>query len=132
MQTAESLDWLLDQFANGTPHVSAAVLASVDGMTKARSSGFTSGQADSYGAVLSGIVSLTEGAATQFGAKNPWLKLVQVEVSGLWLFALRAGSNSLLGVLAGEGCDVGVVGHEMSRLVKAVPDDLGTPTREAG
>jgi predicted regulator of Ras-like GTPase activity (Roadblock/LC7/MglB family) len=58
MTRGSRLDWLLVDFARGTPGVLAAVVMSVDGLPLAASDGVDDTLADQLSAAASGLISL--------------------------------------------------------------------------
>ncbi|MDX3763020.1 ATP-binding protein [Streptomyces mirabilis] len=70
--------------------------------------------ADHLSALVSGIVSLTQNAADTYGFRG--MKLVVIEMLDGFMMVNHMRDGSCLGVLAGEGCDIGLVGYEMAVL----------------
>ncbi|MFD3455850.1 roadblock/LC7 domain-containing protein [Streptomyces sp. NPDC058691] len=115
MTTAvQSFGWLISDFVRTTDGVTDAVAVSSDGLLMAASERLTRDRADHLAAVVSGITSLAQNAATAHGFHG--MKLVMIEMLGGFMMVGRIRDGSCLGVLAGEGCDIGLVGYEMSVL----------------
>ncbi|MEU6340163.1 roadblock/LC7 domain-containing protein [Streptomyces sp. NPDC046977] len=115
MTTAvQSFGWLISDFVRTTDGVTDAVAVSSDGLLMAASERLTRDRADHLAAVVSGITSLAQNAATAHGFHG--MKLVMIEMLGGFMMVGRVRDGSCLGVLSSEGCDVGLVGYEMSVL----------------
>lgn len=128
--TAENVQWLLEEFVERTGGVAHAVTVSADGLCIAHSSTLHKDYADHLAAITSGIVSLTEGTATQFGCA-PVLQTT-VQMNGLYLLLMSISDGSHLAVLASDESDIGAVGFGMVRLVEQVGESAFTPElREA-
>ncbi len=107
------LGWFVANFAQQAPGVRHAAVVSSDGLLLAMSYGLDRASADQLSAIASGLASLTRGAARCFAAGA--VHQVMVEMDNLMVMAISDGS--CLAVLAELGCDVGLVGYEMSMLV---------------
>jgi predicted regulator of Ras-like GTPase activity (Roadblock/LC7/MglB family) len=112
--TVESFGWLVSEFVRTTDGVADAVAVSSDGLLMAASDSLGRDRAEHLAAVVSGITSLAQNAATAHGFHG--MKLVMVEMLGGFFMVGRIRDGSCLGVLAAEGCDVGLVGYEMAVL----------------
>jgi hypothetical protein len=113
---ATGFGWLLDTFARTVPGVRYALVVSADGLLMAMSGGLDRTTGDQLAAIVSGISSLTRGAARHLGTGD--VRQAVVEMDGAHLFAMAVGEGSVLAVLADPECDVGVVGFEMATLVQ--------------
>ena len=115
MTTAvQNFGWLISEFARTADGVTDAVAVSADGLLMAASDSLGRDRADHLAAVVSGITSLAQNAATVHGFHG--MKLVMIEMLGGFLMVGRIRDGSCLGVLAAEGCDVGLVGYGMAVL----------------
>lgn len=123
------LGWLLSGLVERVPHTRSAVLLSSDGLKKAVS-GLDVQSAEQLAAIASGLFSLARGTGIKFDG-NDVVRQVIVELDGTVLFVASAGSGSVLAVLAGRETDAGVLGYEMSQLIKSVRPFLATATRSA-
>jgi predicted regulator of Ras-like GTPase activity (Roadblock/LC7/MglB family) len=123
------LSWLLSGLIERVPYTRSALLLSSDGLKKAFY-GLNSDSADHLAAIASGLFSLVCSAGTQFGARSG-VRQVVAELDDVLLFVSAAGSGAVLAVLAGRDADAGVLGYEMSQLVKSVRPYLGTPPRQS-
>lgn len=109
-----SFGWLVSEFVRTTDGVTDAVAVSSDGLLMAASDSLGRDRADHLAAIVSGITSLAQNAATAHGFHG--MKLVMIEMFGGFLMVGRIRDGSCLGVLAADGCDVGLVGYEMAVL----------------
>lgn len=121
------LTWLLRGLIERVPHSRSAVLLTADGLTSA-AHGLETDAADQLSAIASGLFSMARGAATRFGGGDG-VRQVVAELDTALLFVSSAGSGSVLAVLAGREADAGVLGYEMSQLVKSVRPFLAAPAR---
>lgn len=125
-------DWLLESFVQSTEGVRAAVAVSADGLLLARSAAISTDDADQLSAAVSGMVSLSRGAAVRFGGNE--LKLVMVEMRDCLMIISSITEGSCLCVLAAEACDVGLIGYKITLLAEraatmVVPGNTGGPNR---
>ncbi|HEY6424179.1 MAG TPA: roadblock/LC7 domain-containing protein [Pseudonocardiaceae bacterium] len=111
---AQRFNWLLANFVRQTDGVIDAVAVSSDGLLMAKSEGLDRAAADQLAAIVSGITGLARGASRRFGFAG--LRLVMIEMNGGFLIVSAVSYGSSFGVLLSEGCDVGLVGYEMSVL----------------
>jgi len=81
----------------------------------AMSDGVERTQGDQMAAIVSGLSSLTRGAARQLGGGA--VRQAIVEMDHLFLFTTSISDGSVLAVVADATCDVGLVGYEMTLLV---------------
>jgi hypothetical protein len=108
--------WLLDNFVRSVPGVRHAIVVSADGLLMAVSGGMDRTAGDQLAAIVSGISSLTRGAARHLGSGD--VRQAVIEMSGAYLFCMAVGEGSVLSVSADPDCDAGVVGYEMALLVR--------------
>lgn len=125
--TEPTLGWLVSAFTQDVPGVTHAVLVSTDGLLVAASDSLPRDRADQLSALTAGLASLTVGAAQLFTA-GPVLQSV-IEMAGGFLLVMSVGDGSHLAVLAAAGCDIGLVGYEMTLLVDRVGRMVDTPAR---
>jgi predicted regulator of Ras-like GTPase activity (Roadblock/LC7/MglB family) len=116
------LDWLLSSFARQVPDVAHAIAVSGDGLRLARSADLPIDMADQLSAVISGLASLTFGAARVMSAGH--VRQTIVDMDGGVMLVMSVGDRALVGVLAASGCDLGQVGYETAMLVHRVADAL--------
>lgn len=125
--TESSLGWLVSAFTNEVPGVAHAVLVSADGLMVAASERLPRDRADQLSAMAAGLSSLTVGAAHLFSAGRVVQSVIEMEHGFLLLMSVGDGSH--LAVLAAAGCDIGLVGYEMTLLVDRVGRMVDTPVR---
>ncbi len=113
---ASNLNWLVDNFVEKVPGVVDTVVVSSDGLLMAMSPGIGRAGGDQLAAVASGLTSLTAGAARCFGGGD--VDQVIVELRQGYMLFMSISDGSSLAVLATKACDAGMVGYEMSMLVK--------------
>ncbi|GAA1791347.1 roadblock/LC7 domain-containing protein [Planosporangium flavigriseum] len=126
---ATDLTWLLSSLVQRVPHTRSALLLSSDGLKKA-AHGLDPDSADHLAAIASGLFSLARSAGNRFSGGNG-VRQVLAELDETLLFVSSAGSGAVLAVLAARGADAGVLGYEMSQLVKSVRPYLATPARHS-
>lgn len=126
---AGQLDWLMASFARQVPDVAHAITVSGDGLRLACSADLPVDQADHLSAVISGLASLTFGAARVMQAGQ--VRQTIVDMDGGVMIVMAVGDRALLGVLAAPGCDLGQVGYETAMLVHRVADALDPLPRDA-
>jgi len=124
------LGWLLRGLVEHVPHTRSAVLLSADGLATA-AYGLDPDLADQLSAIASGLFSLARTAAVRFGGSDG-VRQVVAELDDRLLFVSSAGYGSVLTVLADRETDAGVLGYEMSQLVKSVRPFLAMPARQSG
>lgn len=122
-----SLDWVLTSFARHVPDVAHAITVSADGLRLACSADLPIDLADQLAAVISGLASLTIGAARLMSAGQ--VRQTIVDMDGGTVLIMTVGHRALLGVLAAPGCDLGQVGYETATLVQRVADVLEPASR---
>lgn len=113
-EEAKNFNWLLLQFVDSTDGVQEAIAVSSDGLLLAASAGRQRENVDQFAAIISGLISLTGGAATCFEFDE--VEQVIVEMSGGYLFVTTIGDGSTLGVVAERDCDIGLIAYEMTLL----------------
>ena len=112
---AQNINWLVANFVKQVPGVQEAVVVSSDGLPMAKSEGLDRDAADRFAAVASGLIGLAYGAAGRFGGGA--VNEVIIEMENAFLFVTGISDGSSLAVVAAGGCDVGLVGFEMTVLV---------------
>ena len=97
-EEARSFSWLLNGFVEKTAGVTDAVAVSSDGLLMAMSSSLTRASAEQLAAIISGLVSLGNGASTCFGFEG--LEQVIVTMRRGFLFVSSISDGSCLGVVS--------------------------------
>ena len=118
MRAGGRLDWLLVDFARGTPGVVASVVMSVDGLAIAASPGVDDTLADQLSAAASGLVGLARATAQLLGSGE--LTQTILETTGGYFFVTSVGRGATVAVHTTRQCDLGLVGYEMTMLVDRV------------
>jgi predicted regulator of Ras-like GTPase activity (Roadblock/LC7/MglB family) len=113
---ARSFSWLLNGFVDKTAGVTDAVAVSSDGLLMAMSSSLQRASAEQLAAIISGMVSLGNGAASCFGFEG--LEQVIVAMRRGFLFVSSISDGSCLGVVAGKDSDIGLIGYQTTLLVE--------------
>ncbi len=122
-------DWLVSDFAARTPGVRRVLAVSVDGMRIA-AAGLDDGLADRLAAAASGLLSLARGTATLLDAGTPTQAIL--DMTGGYLFLSPVGHAAVLAVHADHGCDIGMLGYEMTMLAGRVGHALEPAGRAPG
>ena len=115
-EDAQEFNWLLNDFVKVTSGVTDAVAVSSDGLLMARSNTLDEAGAQQIAAIISGCVSLGQGATRCFGFEN--LNQIIIAMTGGYLFVSAMGTAGCLGVVATPTCDIGNVGYQMAMLVE--------------
>ncbi len=124
-----STSWLVSAFTQEVAGVAHAALVSADGLLVAANESLPRDRADQLAAVASGLSSLALGTAELFTAGRVVQSVIEMEQGFLML--MNVGDGSSLVVLANPGCDIGLVGYEMTLLVDRVGKMVETPRRTA-
>ena len=111
-----SFAWLLSSFVEQTAGVTDAVAVSSDGLLMAMSSELDRASAEQLAAIISGLVSLGHGASSCFSFDGFEQMIVAMRRGLLLVSAISDGS--CIGVVARKGCDIGLVGYQMTLLVE--------------
>jgi predicted regulator of Ras-like GTPase activity (Roadblock/LC7/MglB family) len=112
---AATFSWLLEKFVSETVGVTDTIAVSSDGLLLAAATTTAPENVEKFGAIVSGLNSLTRGAADCFGQDG--VVQVVVEMTDRFLFVARISETSCLGVVAERSCDIGFVAYEMTMLV---------------
>ena len=107
-------NWLLANFVRQTDGVRDAVAVSSDGLLIATSDGLTRSEADHLAAIVSSMASLARSASRRSDFDS--VKLIMIEMRRGFLLVSSIRDGSVLGVVAGGDCDLGLVGYEISSL----------------
>jgi predicted regulator of Ras-like GTPase activity (Roadblock/LC7/MglB family) len=113
---AASFSWLIDNFVDSSAGVTDALAVSSDGLLIAASRSLDRVSAEQVAAIVTGLVSLSDGASRTFGFDG--LQQVIVSMHGGYLFVSSISEGSALGVVATASCDIGSVGYQTSMLVE--------------
>jgi uncharacterized protein len=114
----QDFGWLVDNFAMSTPGVTHALIVSSDGLPLITSAGLMPDLADPLAAMTSGIISIGNSIAGQVGQAGCEQVMLKFP-TGHFLF-MGIGNLAGFAVLVEHGANLGVVGHQMARLVDSV------------
>lgn len=123
----QDLNWLVTDFSARVVDVAHAAVVSADGVPLALSERIPEAFASQLSAIVSGLVSLMQGAARIFDAGQATRAMVEME--GGLMFVMAISDGSILAVLAAPECDTDLVCYEMTLLTEAVGDILTPATR---
>ena len=112
---ATNFGWLLDNFVKTVSGVRHTLVVSADGLLMAMSENLDRTSGDQLAAIVSGMSSLTRGAARQLNGGN--VRQAIIEMDNGFLFLMNVSNGSVLGVVAEANCDIGLIGYEMALLV---------------
>jgi len=115
-EEVRTFSWLLNGFVKNTAGVTDAVAVSSDGLLMAMSSDLHRASAEQLAAIISGMVSLGNGASSCFGFDG--LEQVIVTMRRGFLFVSSISDGSCLGVVSSRSCDIGLVGYQTTLLVE--------------
>ena len=115
---AANFSWLLDNFVKSVPDVRHTLVVSADGLLMAMSDELDRTSGDQLAAIVSGMSSLTRGAARQLDGGE--VRQAIVEMDTLFMFLMSVSDGSVLSVVADATCDIGLIGYEMTLLVDRV------------
>lgn len=121
-QGSLNINWMLSNFVETTPGVEQAIAVSSDGLLMAISSNLERASADKMAAVVTGMRSLSDGAARVLAKGG--LNQVIVEMAGAYMFVSAIAGGSAVGVVASRNCDLGMVGYEITVLVSRFATQL--------
>lgn len=129
MNNGEDLNFLLNDFVARVPHVSHLIAVSAEGLLIARDDELPQEQGEVLSAIASGLVSLLAGAARSLQADPVNSNLTQTQDGFMFSMSVSGGASLLC--LAGKGCDIGQIGHELATLINRVGPAL-TPRPRFG
>jgi uncharacterized protein len=121
-QGSVNINWMLSNFVETTAGVEQAIAVSSDGLLMAISSNLERSSADKMAAVVTGMRSLSDGAARVLNKGG--LNQVIVEMAGAYLFVSAISGGSAIGVVSSRNCDLGLVGYEITVLVSRFATQL--------
>ncbi|NUT33640.1 MAG: roadblock/LC7 domain-containing protein [Hamadaea sp.] len=127
-RSAERLHWLISGFTERTPGVAHAAVVSADGLPLVAAQSLEHDRALELAAITAGLHSIAKGAAEL--TLSCAVSQTVVEMDRGYLLIMAVSEGAVLVVLAARTADLGVIGFEMVRLVKAAGDML-TPALRA-
>jgi len=113
---AQQFTWMLNNFVRKTFGVTDAVAVSSDGLLMASSDTLDISGADQVAAIISGLVSLGDGAARCLDFEA--LDQIIVAMEAGYLFVTAMGTAGCVGVVADPDSELGTIGYQMSLLVE--------------
>ncbi|MEU9451026.1 roadblock/LC7 domain-containing protein [Streptomyces sp. NPDC048277] len=128
-QQGTDVSWALRDLVESIPEIRFALVASSDGKAITSFGADDPDDVDRFAAVVAGLQALAQPVAEQFPRYAGKLRLAMIEVDGGHLFVVRAGVETYLGVLAREGLDQGLLGHQMRDVSRRMGELLGTSRR---
>jgi uncharacterized protein len=117
-----NVNWLMTRFVSDTVGVEQSIAVSSDGLLMAISSNLDRASADKMAAIVTGMRSLSDGAARVLGKGG--VNQVLIEMRQAYLFVASISGGSSLGVVAAKNADLGLVGYEITLLVQRVGSQL--------
>ncbi len=117
-----NVNWLMTRFVSDTVGVEQSIAVSSDGLLMAISSNLDRASADKMAAIVTGMRSLSDGAARVLGKGG--VNQVLIEMRQAYLFVATISGGSALGVVAAKNADLGLVGYEITLLVQRVGSQL--------
>ncbi|MEU5956567.1 roadblock/LC7 domain-containing protein [Streptomyces sp. NPDC047525] len=129
-QHESDVSWALRDLTESIQEIRFALVASSDGKAIAAYGADDPDDVDRFAAVVAGLQALAQPVADQFPKYGGQLRLAMIEVDGGHLFVVRAGVETYLGVIAREGLDQGLLGHQMRDLSRRMGELLGTTPRQ--
>ena len=116
IEDARQFSWMLNNFVRKTFGVSDAVAVSSDGLLMATSDTLDLRGADQVAAIISGLVSLGDGATRCLGFETLDQIIVAMELG--YLFVTAMGTSGCVGIVAEPDADLGIIGYQMSLFVE--------------
>ncbi len=119
--SAANFNWLMTSFIDNTAGADQAVVVSSDGVLMAVAN-LDLRAADRVAAIVTGVRSLSDGASQLLGKGELHRVIVEMRTGYLLVAAISGGS--VLGVVCGKQCDLGLVSYEMAMVVQRVGHQL--------
>jgi hypothetical protein len=126
--SAQDFAWLINGFVRRVPGADHALVLSSDGFPLVASDSLPGDRAEQLAAIASALLSLAGNAASLFDRGHPEQILVRL-AEGYLLF-MTVGRSAGFCVLTSAGCDMKVVGYEMTQFVRTAGHAL-TPQLRA-
>jgi predicted regulator of Ras-like GTPase activity (Roadblock/LC7/MglB family) len=116
VSSSQEFGWLVNEFVDRVHGVTHALIMSADGFPLTASDTVTTDDAEQLAAIACGLLSLAHNGAALF-EKGTCEQIMIRMTDGYFLF-MGIGSGAGLAVLTGPGCDMKVVGYEMTQFVR--------------
>ncbi|MCM2413313.1 MULTISPECIES: roadblock/LC7 domain-containing protein [unclassified Streptomyces] len=129
----KDVSWVLEPLLV-LPHVVHALVLSGDGLVKGASPNLAREAREGASAMMSALQGAARAVAISLsGDSGTRLRQVVVDTDSGFVFAIPAGSNTVLAVFARREVDMGVVAHHMQIQVATLGDKVMTSqARDAG
>ncbi|MBC3193457.1 roadblock/LC7 domain-containing protein [Pseudonocardia sp. C8] len=114
--SSREFGWLVNEFVSRVHGVTHALVLSADGFPLAASDTVSTDDAEQLAAIASGLLSLAHNSAALFdkgGCEQIMIRMTR----GYFLF-MGIGAGAGIAVLTAPGCDMKVVGYEMTQFVR--------------
>ncbi|HEX3588576.1 MAG TPA: roadblock/LC7 domain-containing protein [Pseudonocardiaceae bacterium] len=108
--------WLINGFVSRVHGVTHALVMSSDGFPLVVSESMTTDRSEQLAAISSGLLSLAGNAAGLFDKGN--CEQIVIRMSRGYFLFMGIGRSAGFGVLTAAGCDMKVVGYEMTQFVE--------------
>jgi uncharacterized protein len=118
---------LIRGFSRDTTGVHHAVLLGVDGLAIAASGGLNPEQVDKLAATASALIGIAKTMANEHAAGYP--EVLTIRTENIYFLFMYVADLAALAVLADRNSNLGVVGHQMQRLVAAIGQRLNPDPR---
>ena len=109
---AQSFNWLVNRFADGTAGVIAAIAVSADGLLIEMSNVMERDSADRLAAIASATLGLANGVSDSYPLGPPDKVIIELEHGYLLVCTMTIGCS--LGVLASKPASLGTIAYEMA------------------
>lgn len=116
------IEALVARFAVETPGITEALVVSGDGFVLASTPLDGLPGVEQLAAVVSGLTSLSNGAATLYQLDD--VRQIIVDMAGGYLFVVSTGAGCNIGVLAGPDTGLSDLGYELTVLSQRVAASL--------
>jgi predicted regulator of Ras-like GTPase activity (Roadblock/LC7/MglB family) len=116
MTSPQDFAWLVDDFVGRVHGVTHALVMSSDGFPLTASHSVTTEDAEQLAAIACGLLSLAHNGAALFGKGA--CEQIMIRMSDGYFLFMGIGSGAGFAVLTGHGCDMKVVGYEMTQFVR--------------
>ncbi|MEQ3549786.1 roadblock/LC7 domain-containing protein [Pseudonocardia nematodicida] len=112
----EEFAWLVNEFVGRVHGVTHALIMSSDGFPLTASSTVDTQAAEQLAAIASGLLSLSHNSAALFDKGS--CEQIMIRMSHGYFLFMGIGSGAGFAVLTAAGCDMKVVGYEMTQFVR--------------
>lgn len=124
----QQVDWLLTRFMGDVRGVAHAIAVSADGLKMAFSATLDDEHSDQLAAIVSGLVSLSSGAARAMEAGG--VEYLTIKMTDGTLVVMPVAGGTSLAALAGCDSDPAAVGHELALMASQIGRAITPAPRE--